>query len=55
MSVAVSSKSTSPCSSTKPSSAYLMAGAMTSERFMVPYFFRANSMPDTVPGTPTAW
>src|SRR5471032_2100876 len=52
--VAVSSRSTSPCCSTKPSRASLMAGAMTWSRFIVPYFFSAISMPDTVPGTATA-
>ena len=53
-SVAVISMSMSPWSSTKPSCAYLIAGAISAARCIVPYFARAISMPDTVPGTPTA-
>jgi hypothetical protein len=46
--------SMSPCSSAKPLSASWIEGAIRSARFMVPYFSRAYSMPETEPGTPTA-
>ena len=46
--------STSPCSRVNPSSASLIAGPINAARVIVPYFFRAYSKPDTVPGTPTA-
>lgn len=46
--------SMSPWSSAKPLSASRIAGAISSVRLRVPYFSRAYSMPDTVPGTPTA-
>jgi hypothetical protein len=32
----------------------LIAGRVNAARVIVPYFFRAYSRPDTVPGTPTA-
>lgn len=37
-----------------PSSASLIAGAITFSNGKLPYFFRAYSIPATVPGTPTA-
>ena len=41
-------------STMKPSSAYLIAGAITSASYIVPYFASASVSPATDPGTPLA-